>query len=112
MLIGIMHLIADSENPYGIVSELLDAVPAGSYLALSHPAKDINADIVAEGAKRYNQRVATSQTRRTFSETERFFAGLDLVEPGVVQCHRWRPDDVTDLDREVSCYGAVGSKSG
>jgi hypothetical protein len=113
VLVGIMHLISDEEDPYGIVARLLAAVPSGSYLVLSHPAKDINAEVVAEGARRYNQTVSTAQTRRTYDETLRFFNGLELVEPGVVQCHRWRPDvDATDLDldRDVSAYGAVARK--
>ncbi len=42
MLLGILHLISDSEDPYGIVARLVDAVPAGSYLAISHPASDIH----------------------------------------------------------------------
>jgi hypothetical protein len=112
MLIGIMHLISDSDDPYEIVSSLGDVTVPGSYLALTQPASDIDADIVAEGARRYNQQVVTPQTRRNYQETLRFFDGLDLAEPGLVQCQRWRPDpDAKDLADNVSCYGGVGRKS-
>ncbi len=70
---------------------MLDATVAGSYLALTQPAKDVNADQVAEGARRYNEHVKTPQTRRTYAETLRFFDGMEVVPPGLVQCHRWRP---------------------
>jgi hypothetical protein len=111
MLVGILHLIADPENPYGIVRKLMAATVPGSYLVVSHPAKDVNADTVAEGARRYNAHVSTPQTRRTHAETERLVDGLELLAPGVVQCHRWHPDqDATDLEEDVACYGAVGRK--
>ncbi len=52
MLIAIMHLIVDEDDPYGLVGQLLDAVPSGSYLALSQVASDIQAEQMAEAAKR------------------------------------------------------------
>lgn len=48
MLLGILHLIQDSEDPCQIVSGLMDALPSGSYLAISHPAIDINPRPTAE----------------------------------------------------------------
>ncbi|MBO0807318.1 MAG: SAM-dependent methyltransferase [Actinobacteria bacterium] len=110
-LVGILHLISDEEDPYGIAAQLMAAMPAGSYLAVSHPASDVHAEVVAEGARRYNQSVATPQTRRSFAEVSRFLAGMEVVEPGVVQCHRWRPEPgVPVQDYEVSGWGAVGRK--
>jgi hypothetical protein len=111
LLIGVLHLISDEENPAGIIAELMSAVPAGSYQVVTQPASDVNADQAAAGAQRYNDRVATRQTRRTREQTAAFLDGLEIVEPGVVQFHRWRPDPgATDLTREVSGWGAVGRK--
>ncbi len=67
-------------------------VPSGSYLVITQPASDVDAEAVAAGAQRYNSRVTTPQTRRSREEVTRFFDGLELVDPGVVQPHRWRPD--------------------
>jgi hypothetical protein len=55
--------------------------------------------------------VATAQTLRTREQVARFFTGLDLVEPGLVQVHQWRPDpdDQAPADA-ISAYGAVGRK--
>ena len=112
MLLGILHLIADSEDPYGIVAQLLDAVPAGSYLAISHPASDIH-PTQAEAQRRYNERVSTPQTMRDHAEVSRFFAGLTLVPPGVVYVHKWRPDPGSEVPGDVaSAHGGVGRKPG
>jgi S-adenosyl methyltransferase len=112
MLLGVLHLIQDSEDPWGIVAQLMDAVPPGSYLAISHPAIDIHR-AQAEAQRVYNERVSTPQTLRTRQQVARFFTGLDLVEPGLVQVHQWRPDpgDFTP-DGVVSAHGAVGRKPG
>jgi len=111
MLVGILHLIQDSEEPHRIVASLMDALPSGSYLAISHPASDINAG-QAEAQRRYNERVRTPQTLRTRDEVTRFFEGLDLVPPGVVYVYAWRPDP-GDAPPEggVSAYGGVARKA-
>ena len=86
-MVGILHLIPETEGPYSIVAQLLDTAPAGSYLVINHPASDVNAEMVAEGARRYNQSASAPQTRRSHAEVSRFFDGLDLLSPGVVQTH-------------------------
>ena len=86
LLLGILHLIQDAEGPYEIVARLMDALPSGSYLAISHPASDIHPG-QAEAQRRYNERVSTPQTLRTRAEVSRFFDGLDLVPPGLVYVH-------------------------
>jgi len=110
MLLGILHLIQDAEGPYELVATLMDALPSGSYLAVSHPASDIHPG-QAEAQRRYNERVSTPQTLRTRAEVARFFEGLDLVPPGLVYVHTWRPgpDDVVPPDG-VSAYGGVARK--
>ena len=91
MLLGILHLIQDSEDPWGIVARLMAVMPAGSYLTISHPAIDIH-PAQATVQRIYNERVSTPQTLRTREEVARFFTGLGLVEPGLVMVHQWRPD--------------------
>jgi trans-aconitate methyltransferase len=111
MLLGILHLIQDSEDPYQIVATLMDALPPGSYLAISHPASDIHPG-QAEAQRRYNERVSTPQTLRTRDEVARFFTGLDLVPPGLVYVHTWRPGpgDIAPVDA-TSAYGGVARKN-
>jgi hypothetical protein len=110
MLLGVMHLIQDSEGPYELVARLMGELPSGSYLVLSHPASDIHPG-QAEAQRRYNERVSTPQTLRTRAEVSRFFEGLDLVPPGLVYVHEWRPgpDDIVPPGA-VSAYGGVARK--
>jgi hypothetical protein len=73
--------------------------------------QDVAAEEVAQGVQRYNERAAAPVAARTHAEVCRFFAGLDLVEPGVVQAHRWRPG-VGDLSggHDLAIYAGVGRK--
>jgi hypothetical protein len=91
MLISVLHLIPDEDDPYAIVTRLMAAVPSGSWLALSHPARDIHPQQVTEAASRFNQLARAKATLRTRAEILRFFDGLELLEPGLVQVHQWRP---------------------
>jgi hypothetical protein len=108
MLLGVLHLVQDDEDPWGIVDRFMAAVPRGSYLAISHPALEIHPG-QAEAQRRYNERVSTPQTLRTHEDVARFFAHLELVEPGLVQVHQWRPDESTQ-DDAPSAHGGVGRK--
>ena len=112
MLLGVLHLIQDGEDPWGIVTRLMAAMPPGSYLTISHPAIDIHPS-QANAQRVYNERVATPQTLRTREQVARFFAGLELVDPGLVQVHQWRPDPGDSApEGTVSAHGAVACKSG
>jgi hypothetical protein len=111
VLVGTLHLVTEEEDPYQVVRALMAATVPGSYLAIGHPASDVQAEMVAESARRYNERVGTKQTRRSREQVAAFFEGLELVEPGLVQQHRWRPDSGEDVSSyEVSGWGAVGRK--
>ena len=66
---------------------------------------------VAEGVQRYNAQAAVPVAARTQAEVCGFFAGLELIEPGIVQVHRWRPG-TGDLGggRNLAIYAGVGRK--
>jgi hypothetical protein len=85
-----------------------DAASPGSYLALSQIASDVAATEVTEGVQRYNEQTAIPVMARTHAEVCRFFAGLDLVEPGVVQVQRWRVG--ADNERDLAIYAGVARK--
>ncbi len=111
MLLGILQGIPDREEPGAIVARLMDAVPPGSYLAISQIASDVVADEVAEGVQRYNEQAAVPVAARTHAEVCRFFAGLELVKPGVVPVQRWRPGaEDPGTGRDLAIYAGVGQK--
>jgi len=110
MLMGVMHLISDSDDPAGIVASLMRAVPPGSYLALSHPAADIDADAMADAQQRQNQMQAEQVTFRRRDEVARFFNGLEMVEPGLVRAPEWRPDTLAEAQTQAALWAGLGQK--
>ena len=53
----------------------------------------------------------TRAVPRSHQEVSRFFDGLEMVEPGLVQLHRWRPGTgLDDTGRDLAAYGAVARK--
>ena len=84
-LFGVLHFFTDSENPHATVARLVQALAPDSYLAISHLAGDVHGEALAETFDRLNQQMSESVTLRHQAEVARFFHGLDLVEPGVVQ---------------------------
>jgi trans-aconitate methyltransferase len=111
LLIGILQLIPDGDDPHAIVARLIEAVPPGSWLAVYHPASDIDQDRVAEAVRRVNARSAGTTTLRTHAEIARFFGGLRLLEPGLVQVQRWQPGSAAPDDGEqIAAYAALARK--
>jgi SAM-dependent methyltransferase len=110
MLIGILHLIEDSDNPSAIVKRLVDALAPGSYLTISHPASDIKVE-EAETIKRdLNQTMVQRTTYRTHEQVTALFDGLDLVEPGIVKVPQWRPDNEMAANSPSFAWAGVGRK--
>ena len=110
MLLAIMQFIPDEENPVGLVSTLLKGLPSGSYLVLSHPTDDFNPNEQGESIRRYNERVTDPATLRDREGTTRFFAGLELLEPGVVGVSQWRPDSDLTAAMPSSMWCGVARK--
>jgi hypothetical protein len=92
------------------VSTLIKALPSGSYLVLSHPTDDFNPNEQGESIKRYNERVTDPATLRDREGTTRFFAGLELLEPGVVGVSQWRPDGDLTAAMPSSMWCGVARK--
>jgi hypothetical protein len=111
MLLGVLYMIPDADRPYEIVAALMNAVPPGSYLAISHPASDVDEEAAAEAARQYNASLPATQTNRTREQVTRFFDGLELLEPGVIQLNRWRPDPGDRDPRiEISSWAGLAKK--
>ncbi|WP_280335643.1 SAM-dependent methyltransferase [Nocardia wallacei] len=118
-LIALLHFVPDEGNPYDIVATLLDAVPSGSYLVISHATPDFDPDTFNKIQNIYRAADIPCQFR-SHDEITGFFTGLDILEPGLVPLPRWRPDLIavddpddntfTALDAKVGCYAAVARK--
>ena len=111
MLLIILHMISDSDDPYGIVARLMAALAPGSYLVLAHPASDIRPARMAEMTRRVNVRMRGPQaTMRDRAAVTRFFGGLELLEPGVVQPQHWRPGPADPAPGQVTAWCGVARK--
>jgi S-adenosyl methyltransferase len=112
MLLMILMHVSDDHKPHELVAQLVDAVPSGSYLAISETANDVDADVIAASQEEYNQRVTDTQwasrTKETFAQ---YFSGLEIAEPGIVTMGLWRPAPGVRLPpRPIPAYCAVAGK--
>jgi O-methyltransferase involved in polyketide biosynthesis len=89
LLLAVLHFIPDPDDPYGIVKQLMDALPPGSFLVICHAPSDIHPEQVAEHTRRYVASGAAPMRPRSHEEVVRFFEGLDLIGPGVVPIAEW-----------------------
>jgi S-adenosyl methyltransferase len=112
LLLAILHFVSDDDDPYGLVQRLMGALPAGSHLALSHLTGDFDPAAWAGVAAVYRKSGVVMQVRPRV-EVERFFDGLEILEPGVQSLPRWRPDPGTEAptDEAVSVYGGIARKN-
>jgi hypothetical protein len=110
-LVGILYLVDDAEQPHAIVSRLLDALPSGSYLVASHMTSDINTEAMEKLGELLNQTMKEPFVMRSHAEVTRFFDGLELVDPGVVQVTSWRPDtEPVPGEESIAYYVGMGRK--
>lgn len=104
LLITTLHFIPDADRPHEIVRRLVDALPPGGFLVILHAPSDIRGDEVAEMALRYNATSSAPITPRPRAEVERFFGGLDMVGPGLVNLTQWWDSE----EPNVGLAGYVG----
>jgi SAM-dependent methyltransferase len=104
ILAGVLQYLSDADDPAGIIDDYRDRLVPGSYLAMSHPSAD---PLTA-------QRLRGRCTARTKSEFTAFFAGLDIVAPGIVPIWHWRPEDgdpEPPPDGQLAGFAGVGRKT-
>lgn len=112
---AILHFVPDDQDGYGLVSRLVDALPPGSALALSHCTPEFDEPAWERVIGVYRDSGTPAQVR-TQEEGRRFFEGLDLIEPGIAMVHTWRigPEDEARVagltDAEVAAWGGVAIK--
>ena len=112
MLLAILHYIPDLADARRTVARLIDAVPAGSFLVISHAGTDLLPDDVAAFEKSLNAHLPADHhhVARPRDEVTGFFDGVELVEPGLVRVSDWRPDSPEDAATPTILWGGVGRK--
>jgi O-methyltransferase involved in polyketide biosynthesis len=108
MLLGVLNFVVDDAEASQIVRSLLDAVPAGSYLVISHPTREVHTEAVDRAMAAWSGQGGAAMVLRTPKQIEDYFAGLELLAPGVVTCSTWRPNG--NDTAPVSEFCGVGLK--
>ena len=111
ILSALLHLIPDSGEAYRIVRRAMDQVAPGSHLVVVHPASDIHPEASADLARLLNELVAQKRKYRSHAEVSAFFAGLDLVPPGVVTATQWRPESEFEAKGPAMTWCGIGRKA-
>ena len=91
MLLGVLHHIPDTDEAYSIVERLKAALAPGSFLVINHSTSAVHGEAMEEAVRHWNLVGKPSMTLRSVEQITGFFDGLDLLEPGVISCSRWRP---------------------
>jgi hypothetical protein len=110
MLVAVLHMLRDSEDPQSIVDRLMAAAPAGSCLVISHLASDVQREAMAEMGRQLNESMTQQFTMRTRAQVTGFFDGLTLLDPGVVLTHEWRPDSAGEANTPGVLWAGVARK--
>jgi hypothetical protein len=107
LLLAVLHFIADSNDPAGIVAALVSKLAPGSFVVISHLTRDFAPEQVAAGVATYNSLIPTALTPRSHTQVSGLFGGLPLVSPGVVPLTEWRPTLVGSPTQCVDTYAGV-----
>jgi S-adenosyl methyltransferase len=109
MMLLVLHFIPDEHRPHEIVSRVMSALPAGSYLVVSDATADIDTERVRSATALYNARTGpVRSTPRTRAQIAGYFAGLELIDPGLVPVSQWRTHGPPPL---APAYAGVGLKT-
>jgi hypothetical protein len=92
LLVAVLHFVPDAEDPWTAVRLLLDALPPGSYLVLSHVSLAELDELAATTDRAFGKRSIELNANRTKAQIGRFFEGLELLEPGLVETTEWRAE--------------------
>jgi S-adenosyl methyltransferase len=109
-MLGLVHFILDNDEASAVINRLMGAVPAGSYLAISHASPVVDPEGLAENMRQWNANGTPKMRTRTAEEIARLFEGLEVLEPGLVSLSRWRPEPSSFTTPEVDGLGAVARK--
>jgi hypothetical protein len=117
LLVAVLHFVADADRPDEAVRTLADALPAGSYLVLTHSTPDDVPDDVTQAMKKVYSTASAQVSPRSYDAVARFFDGLEVVDPGLVNVTRWRPEPEpasagpSGAPRRSLIYGGVARKA-
>ena len=110
LMLGVLHLVADEQDPFGIVARFREVMAPGSFLIFSHLTADSDPKRASEYLAIINRSSGDARAfMRGRDQVERFFDGFELLDPGVVPPDRWRPETPGAM-RHFWLWAGVGRK--
>jgi hypothetical protein len=94
LMVAVLHLIPDEQQPAPAAAALRDAVAPGSHLVVSHLTSARRPEETARLSSEVAQRDRISLVFRPQEDIAAFFGDFTLVDPGLVEVSQWRPDPV------------------
>ena len=113
LMVAVLHFIPDDADVMQVLRTFRSALPAGSYLAITHATADAVDALLAQQGEQNYERANAPLHFRTRTQVVPMFEGFDLVEPGVVYLPEWRPEPEEELvnqPQRSANYGGVGRK--
>jgi hypothetical protein len=113
LLLTTLNFVPDDDEPRQLLRRLVDAMAPGSCVCIAHSSYDFNAEGMREAAQKLSKALRTAWVVRTYEEIERFYDGLDMVDPGLVPIDDWRPTVEAPMplsSRPVPIFGGIGQK--
>ncbi len=115
LAIALFHFVPDDREALDIIRTIREALPDGSYLALTHASADRVESESVSGTERLYERTGVAFRFRNREQITSLFAGFDLIEPGVVYVPLWRPetsqDPLLDQPDRASAHAGVARKA-
>ena len=108
LLVSVLHFLDDSDDPWGVMAHLRDALPPGSFVVLSHATGEAKPDVATAVNTVYMNKVSARGDHRPRADIERLFDGFTLVEPGLVYVSQWRAEQPADPDDDGSRLWLLG----
>jgi hypothetical protein len=111
LLVAVLHFVEDHEDPWAFVNCYKDLIAPGSYLVISHVTADHLSEDAARQARAAYAGASAPGVARTRDQIAGFFAGLDMVAPGLVDVSEWRPDVIGVPPGPAVFYAGIGCKT-
>jgi O-methyltransferase involved in polyketide biosynthesis len=109
-LLGVLQFVRDDDEAVSIVDRLVDAIPPGSYVAIAQASNEVNPAQAQAAENFWNEHAKPPIRFRSAKQVTRFFERVELLEPGVVSCSRWRPEPADLEVPEVDLLAGVARK--
>jgi hypothetical protein len=111
LLVAVLHFIEDHEDPWTVVNCYKDLMAPGSYLVITHVTADHLSDDAARQARAAYNGASAPGVPRSREQIAGFFAGLEMVPPGLANVAAWRPNHIGAPPGPAVFYGGIGCKT-